>query len=94
MSVSSDPCVMRAAGLANRLLDDLGVGEVEEERDEIGEPFVERRHVDVGRIEERRAQPVEQRVRRLVRDDVVAERRADEAALQREARGFLVRALK
>ncbi len=79
-----------AAGLANRLLDDVRIGEVQEERDEIREALVERWNVDVGRIEERRAQAVEQRVRRFVRDDVVAERRADEAALQREARGFLV----
>ena len=76
--------------LADRLLDDLRVGEVQEERDEIREAFVKRRHVDVGRIEERRSQAVEQRVRRFVRDDVVAERRADQAAAQREAGGLLV----
>ena len=67
--------------VANRLLDDVRVGEVQEQRDQIGEAFVKRRHVDVGRIEKRRPQPVEQRMRRLVGDDVVAERGADEAAL-------------
>ena len=80
-----------APGFANRLLDDVGVGEMEEERDQIGEALVERGHVDVGRIEKGRPQAVEQRMRRLVSDDVVAERGADQTAFQREARRLLVR---
>ena len=77
------PRANAAARFPDAALDDVGVGEVEEQRDEIGERLVERRHVHVGRIHERRAQPVEQRVRRLVRDDVVAERGADQAVAER-----------
>jgi hypothetical protein len=72
------------AGLANGLFDDIGIREVEEERHQIREAFVERGDVDVGRVEKRRPQPVEQRMRRLVDDDVVAEGGADQAALERE----------
>ena len=92
MSVSSDPRGDRAVVLPNGLLDDVGVAEVEEQRDQVGKTLVERGHVDVGRIEKRRAQAIEQRMRCLVSDDVVAERRADETALQREPRRLLVRA--
>ena len=46
---------------------------------------MERRHVDVGRVEKRRPQAIEQRMRRLVGDDVVAEGGADQPAFEREA---------
>ena len=75
----------RPARLPNRLLDDVGVGEVEKERDEIRETLVKRGHIDVGRIEKRGPKSIEQRVRRLVRDDVVTEGGADQAAFQSEA---------
>ena len=89
MSVSSDPCVIVPPDSRIACSTTSRVGEVEKERDQIGEALVERGHVDVGRIEKRRPQSVEQRVRRLVRDDVVAERGADQAALEREAGRFL-----
>ena len=76
---------MRPAGAADRLLDDVRVREVEEQRHEIGEPFVERRHVDVGRDEKHRPQAVEQRVRGLVHDDVVAQGRADQTLPHHES---------
>ena len=64
---------MSGARASNRLLDDVHVGEVEKQRDEIGKPFVEGRHVHIGRQEKHRPQAIEQRVRRLVHDDVMAD---------------------
>ena len=74
-----------------RALDDVGIGEVQEQRDQIGEALMKRRHVDVGRFHERRAQAVEQRMRRFVRDDVMAQGRADESACHRESGGLAAR---
>ncbi len=74
--------------LANRPFHHVGVREVKEQRHEVGESFVEGGHVHVRRHEKRLTQPVEERVRRFVRDDVVAERRADQPLLHGEARGI------
>ena len=54
--------------------------EVLEQRDNVGESFVERRHVDIGPLGIAGMQPVEQRVRRLVRDDVVRDDAEDDRA--------------
>ncbi len=62
------------------------VGEVLEERDDVGERLVEGVHVGVGRLVEARMHAVEQRVRGLVRDDVVRQAGEDE-----RARGVVVR---
>jgi hypothetical protein len=59
---------------------------MQQERHQIGERFVKRGDVHIGRMQERRSQPVEQGVRDLVSDDVVAERRADQAIADDEAR--------
>jgi hypothetical protein len=77
------------AQLADAALDDFRVREVQEQCDEIGERLVERRHVHVGRVGKRRPQTVEQRMRGLVRDDVVTERGGDQPFAQREARRML-----
>src|SRR5262245_5282413 len=60
---------------------------MKEQGNQVGEALVERGHVDVGRFHERGAQGVEQRMRGLVRDDVVAEGRGDQAALDGKAGG-------
>ena len=54
--------------------------EVLKERDDVGEGFVERQDVRVGRLHEVLVEAVEQRMRRLVRDDVVRQAREDHAA--------------
>ena len=74
----------RTSRIADCLLDHLGVGEVQEQRHQIGQRFVKRRHVHVRGVQERRSQPVEERVRDLVGDDVVAERGADQAVAHDE----------
>ena len=51
----------------------LAQREVLEEGDYVGEGFVEGENVRVGRLDEAAVQAVEQRVRGLVRDDVVGE---------------------
>ena len=51
-----------------------------EQRDDVGERLVEGQHVRVGRLHEVLVQAVEQRVRRLVRDDVVRQAGEDHAA--------------
>ena len=58
----------------------LGLGEDRQQRDDVGEALVKRRLVRVGRIEVALAQRVDQRVRRLVHDDVVREARVDRDA--------------
>ena len=59
------------ATLGDVLGHDLGVREVLEDGDDVGEPLVEREHVGVGRIRVMRAEPLEHSVCRLVGDDVV-----------------------
>ena len=86
------PARDRAARLADGLLHDAGVAEVEEQRHQVGEPLVERQHVGVGGHRERRAQAVQQRVRGLVRDHVVRERREDHPLRHGEACRLLARA--
>ena len=49
-----------------------------EQRDDVGEGLVEGEHVGVARLDEAPVHAVEQRVRRLVRDDVVREAGEDE----------------
>ena len=49
----------------------LGHGEMLEQRDDIGEGFVKGQHVGIGGLPEEPVQPVEQRMRRLMGDDVV-----------------------
>ena len=44
-----------------------------EDSDDVGEGLVEGEHVGVGGVLEAPVHPVEQRVRRLVRDDVVGQ---------------------
>ena len=57
----------RARSAAQR----LGQGEVLEQRDDVGEGLVERQDVGIGRLLLARMQPVQQRMRRLMRHDVV-----------------------
>ena len=63
----------RPAGRGNLVLEDLGEREVLEQRDDVGKRLVEGADVGVGRREIAAVHAVEQRVRRLVRDDVVRE---------------------
>ena len=63
-----------AAGRGDLVAQDLGEREVLEQRDEVGERLVEREHVGIARLVEAAMDAVEQRVRRLVRDDVVTGR--------------------
>jgi hypothetical protein len=51
---------------------------MQEERDQIGEALVKGGNIHVGGDLKERSQPVEQRVRRLVHDDVVTERCTDQ----------------
>ena len=60
-----------AAGRGDLVAQNLGKGEVLEERDEVRERLVEGEHVGVARLVEAAMHAVEQRVRHLVRDDVV-----------------------
>jgi hypothetical protein len=53
-----------------------------EEGDDVGERFVEGEHIRVARFGEIGVQPVQERVRGLVRDDVVREAGKDQAARQ------------
>ena len=48
--------------------------------DDVGERFVQREHVGVGRLVEAAVHAVEDGVRRLVGDDVVRQARVDAAA--------------
>ena len=59
--------------LAERVVDHLGQGEHREDRDDVGQRLVEGGLVGQRRLEEARAQAVEDRVGRLVADDVVRE---------------------
>ena len=70
----------RAAGTwstEQQMLDHLGLREDRQQRDDIGEALVEGGLIRVGRIHVALAQRVEQRVRRLVHDDVVRQARVD-----------------
>ena len=64
----------------------VGEGEVLEERDEVRERLVEGEHVGIARLVEAAVHAVEQRVRHLVRDDVVGE--AGEDGERRRAGSF------
>ena len=55
-----------------------GKREVLEQRDDVGERLVEGEHVGVARLDEAAVHAVEQRVRRLVRDDVVRQAGEDQ----------------
>ena len=56
------------------------IGEVLEQRDDVGERLVEGGHVGVARLVEARMHAVEQRVRGFVRDDVVRQAGEDHRA--------------
>ena len=83
-----------AARFADRLFHDARIAEVEEERHDVREALVEGQYVGVGGHRERRAQAVEDRVRRLVRDHVVRQRREDAVPRHREAGGLVAGARK
>ena len=70
--------VQVAARPADLALQHRRVGEVLEERHDVGERLMECVDVRVGRLVEARVDAVEQRVRHLVRDDVVRQAREDE----------------
>jgi hypothetical protein len=74
-----------AARLRDLIAQDLGEAEVLEEGDDVGERLVEGERVAVRRQEILRQRRVEQRVRRLVRDDVVREAGEHEPARQLRA---------
>ena len=59
---------------------DVRQGEVLEQRHDVGERLVEGEHVGVARLDEAAMHAVEQRVRRLVGDDVVRQAGEDRAA--------------
>jgi hypothetical protein len=69
-----------AAGARDLGAQRLGQAEMLEQRDGIGEGLVKGQHVGVGRLAHAPVQPVEQRVRDLVRDDVVREAGEDQLA--------------
>ena len=71
--------VEATAGLSDRVEQRFLVREVQEQRRQIGERLVEREHVGVRWLGEEGPDPVDDRVRDLVRDDVV--RQASEDAL-------------
>src|SRR6185437_14045340 len=75
-----------AAGRGDLVAQNLGKGEVLEERDEIRERLVEGEHVRITRLVEAAMDAVEQCVRDFMRDDVVAE--ASEDVERRRARPF------
>ena len=62
------------------------IGEVLEQRDDVGERLVEGQHVAIDRLVEARMHAVEQRVRRLMRDDVVRQAGEDQRARRVAAR--------
>ena len=51
-----------------------------EQRDDVGEAFMEGEHIGIGRLDVAAMQAVEQRVRRLMRDDIVRQRGEDQRA--------------
>ena len=60
-----------AAGLGDLVLKRFRQREVLEQRDDVGKGLVKREDVRIGRLAEPAVQAIEQRMRRLVRDDVV-----------------------
>ena len=60
-----------AAGLLQRVEQCVLVGEMREQRREVGKGLVKGRHVDIGRLREELADAVNDGVRGFVRDDVV-----------------------
>ena len=60
-----------AAGARDLVAQHARIGEVLEQRDDVGERLVEGEHILIHRLVEARVHAVEQRVRGLVRDDVV-----------------------
>ena len=56
-----------------------------EQRDDISERFMERRHVEIGPLGIAWMQPVEQGVRRLVRNDVMRDCAEDDGAAHHRA---------
>ncbi len=71
-----------AARLGDLVAQGLRLREVLEQGDDVGERLVERQHVGVARLREVAVQAVEQRVRGLVRDDVVRQAGEHQAARQ------------
>ena len=65
----------RGAVVRRNLVQHIRHGEVLEQRDDVGERLVEGEHVGVGGLAKPAMQAIEQRVRRLVRDDVVRKAR-------------------
>ena len=76
----------RTARVTQPLLDDVGKAEMLQQRDDVRESLVESEDVRIHRRRKLGSQRVEQRVRRLVRDDVVRQRREHQPARNRMAR--------
>ena len=79
------------ARLPQGLLHHPGIGEVKEQRDEIGKALVEGQHVDIRRLVEVGTQPIEEGMGRLVGDDIVRQRREHEPPWDREPGRLLLR---
>ncbi len=71
-----------ALGAADGRLHHLAMAEMLKDRDEIGKAFVEAEDVRPARLAKMGAQTVEQRMRDLVRDDVVRQTGENDAAWQ------------
>src|SRR5262245_27392967 len=73
----------------DRPLDDVRVGEMEEQRDDVSESFVKRGHIDVGGIQKGRTQSVEKRMARFMCDHVVTQRCANNSVAKSETGAFV-----
>ena len=79
-SPRTNPAIQAPAGGIQPILDQLAKREALEQRDDVGEALVERRHVGVGVLDVALVNRVENRVRRLVGDDVGAQTGEDQPA--------------
>lgn len=58
-------------GLLRRIEQDLLMGKMLEQRGEIGERLVKRRHIDIGRLHEMGTNAIDDRMRGFMSDDIV-----------------------